>query len=235
MKLLASVAYQEHLAGMSQSQIAQKHGVSRSRVSQLLKTIPEYKPPANHSPKVPWTPERRSHAVALYASGMPIAQLEKACHTNWHTIHRILRDAGVSIRPQGVAQSGQYNPCWRGGRLIDEDGYVLVFLPQHPHANSNGYVREHRLVMEEKIGRYLLPEEVVHHTKGKQDNSPDHLMLFPNNAAHLAYDLKGRTPKWTEDGKRRMQEAAQRRSIAARSKRDAVALPSSIDPKRMSV
>lgn len=39
--------------------------------------------------------------------------------------------------------------------------------------------------MEEKIGRYLEPEEVVHHIdENKKNNDPDNLMLFENDAAH---------------------------------------------------
>lgn len=55
--------------------------------------------------------------------------------------------------------------------------------------------------MEAVIGRYLTSEEVVHHKDGnKQNNTPSNLELFMKNADHLAYELKGRVPKWTEAG-----------------------------------
>jgi len=56
-----------------------------------------------------------------------------------------------------------------------------------------GYVREQRLVMEAKLGRYLTPEEVVHHIDGdKENNDPDNLMLFANNGEHTRFHAEQR-------------------------------------------
>ena len=65
---------------------------------------------------------------------------------------------------------------------------MAILKPSHPGADANGYVREHRLVMEEKLGRYLRPEEVVHHIDGDPaNNAPENLRLFPNQTAHATY------------------------------------------------
>ena len=87
-------------------------------------------------------------------------------------------------------KKGPENPMWNGGKTIRR-GYVLMRRPDHPHANSRGYIAEHRLVKETELGRYLSAEEVLHHLDGdKQNNSPENLILFPNQNAHRRYHAK---------------------------------------------
>lgn len=65
-------------------------------------------------------------------------------------------------------------------RFINDKGYIKVRAWDHPRASKYGrHVLEHTLVMEKMIGRYLTPEESVHHKNGiRTDNRPDNLELW---------------------------------------------------------
>jgi uncharacterized protein (DUF1330 family) len=89
----------------------------------------------------------------------------------------------------GQKRKGKNNPRWKGGRML-QLGYWLVLVPDHPFS-TRGYVREHRLVMEKKIGRYLKKKEQVHHINGiKTDNRIENLILFPNASEHTKHHAR---------------------------------------------
>jgi hypothetical protein len=61
---------------------------------------------------------------------------------------------------------------WIGGKRLDGDGYMLIRdYGHHPNAPKNGYLFEHRLVMEKYLGRYLGKDETVHHINGVRDDN----------------------------------------------------------------
>jgi hypothetical protein len=90
-------------------------------------------------------------------------------------------------------RNGTNNPASRkstGGRIINNSGYIELFKPEHPYSGrvqqptkrtrrSAGWVLEHRYVLEQLLGRTLLPTETVHHKDGNRaHNDPSNLELW---------------------------------------------------------
>lgn len=97
-------------------------------------------------------------------------------------------------KPPGFHNSGMFQKgqsAWNyKGRYKRADGYIDVLMPDHPRSHGhkgavNRYVFEHVLVMEEHLGRYLVPPENVHHINHiRDDNRIENLRLCANNAEH---------------------------------------------------
>jgi hypothetical protein len=90
----------------------------------------------------------------------------------------------------GDARKGKNNPRWKGGKS-KAGGYIQISSHMHPYADGRGYVREHRLIVEKQIGRYLLRSEIVHHLGKKNVNKPECLMAFKNHSAHVRFESGG--------------------------------------------
>lgn len=99
-------------------------------------------------------------------------------------------------------ESGKDNPNWGGGRFKNTSGYMSVLDPDHPYA-VNGYVLEHRLVIEQWLREhepdsphlieirgvlYLKPGVVIHHIDEQKDNNALHnLYVFSCAAEHCFF------------------------------------------------
>ena len=70
----------------------------------------------------------------------------------------------------GHGKRGERHHKWNGGKRIDLNGYVHIVLPEHPRADTNGYVLEHIVIAEKALGKPLPKKAVVHHF----DENPSH-------------------------------------------------------------
>lgn len=86
---------------------------------------------------------------------------------------------------------GAKNPNWKGGSIIDGKGYRLLYVPEHPKASSNGYVREHILIAEKALGKPLPKGAVVHHPNGeKADNSRGNHVVCQDEGYHRLLHMR---------------------------------------------
>src|ERR1700682_45731 len=142
--------------------------------------------------------------IRRYEAGETVEDLGRWLGRSGKVVNKVLLKNGCKMRRRGP-KDGPGHKGWKGGRTIDKSGYVLVWNPDHPQANHAGYVREHRLVAEEILGRFLTRDEVVHHKDGdRSNNDPENLQVFDSNADHLRHELTGRVPEWTELGRERL-------------------------------
>jgi len=80
-----------------------------------------------------------------------------------------------------------------GAEWLTADGYVQVSAHGHPCARANGTVLKHRLVMERRLGRFLLPSEKVHHRDGVKTNNADENLELTDASSHSKmHNPKGR-------------------------------------------
>lgn len=78
-----------------------------------------------------------------------------------------------------MVRYGDPNENRKPGRSITRSGYVRIWMPEHPYAQSGHYVNEHRFVMEKALGRYLRKNETIHHKNGiRHDNRIENLELW---------------------------------------------------------
>lgn len=115
------------------------------------------------------TPFYGSPSVKRVTCSMP-------CRTEYY------RELGILLTG---GRKGASNSRWKGGRWKNDQGYMLVLCRDHPRADRHGYVREHRLVMEKHLRRFLTSDEVVHHVNHQRDdNRLENLKLYPSNGEH---------------------------------------------------
>lgn len=58
---------------------------------------------------------------------------------------------------------GKKNPNWNGGIIYDK-GRKLIYSPNHPNPDFlKKYCYEYKLIIENRLGRYLKKGEIVHH------------------------------------------------------------------------
>lgn len=117
-------------------------------------------------------------------------KLNKTPLAIWKKAHKI----GLVLSPEieklnrSLSRKGI---LFKNGRRKSSKGYVMILKKDHPRADKCGYVFEHILVAEQKIGRLISREESVHHINGiKNDNRPENLMIMKNGEHTRLHNLR---------------------------------------------
>ncbi len=100
----------------------------------------------------------------------------------------------VSTQEKPSSGRGAHN--WKGG--CNNGGYWYRKVVNHPLAYKRNQYPEHRLVMEEMLGRFLTASEVVHHINGnRMDNRAENLKVI-TQSEHAGLEMRGkRNPNGT--------------------------------------
>lgn len=130
---------------------------------------------------------------------------------------------------------GNKNPNWKSGRRKNIAGYIQVKSYYHPLKSSDGYVMEHRIIMEQWLRehdpnhhalieiddiKYLRKEWIPHHIDGKKDNNCIENLELMSAFKHKSFHNKGKTSNkkgntWEEMyGKKQAEEMKRKLSLA---------------------
>lgn len=160
--------------GLSGKQIAKRLGCSPAAVSMRMKASGiKTRSPHDYPPS-------EKQIAAWRENGKKLGQSES----------NKKRAAVLGRKNKGRRKRSDYE--FGGHEKVRDDGYIKVYVPDHPCATKDGFVMKHRLVMERHLGRYLTPDEDVHHINHvRNDNRLENLMLLTKKE-HAALHMRER-------------------------------------------
>jgi transposase-like protein len=181
---------------------AERAGVARQTLKKVLREagVPIVR-------RNQYTAEEREAMVAAYRREGSVARAAKALGCSPTTVADACAEAGLERdgREQRIPPSGT-SPNWR--RRTTTAGYI-VLDGWVPGWRRNHVIYEHRLVMEEHLGRALTSRETVHHKNGiRADNRIENLELRVGSHGTELLDDTGKVERMTKErgigqGKRR--------------------------------
>jgi len=126
--------------------------------------------------------------VKLYHGGLSVKKIAELAELYRATVVTYLARRGIKLRSKSesnILRRGKYG---KGYRI--KKGYRVLRLPFHPDADADGYVKEHRIIIEWHLGRFLRKDEDVHHiNEDKLDNRIENLELV-SRSKHMSIHMK---------------------------------------------
>ena len=126
--------------------------------------------------------------------GQPTRIATRTNRTYGHTVGQPVKFVkGHNFNRVGERENGRK-------KYTNAQGYVMVYQPDHPNVNCQGYVREHTIVVERALGKVLRTTANVHHVDGDPaNNDPRNLVVCDGMAYHKLLHMRARAKAATGD------------------------------------
>lgn len=142
-----------------------------------------------------WTHEQEELLKRSYSTHTNLELLELFPGRTFAAIHKKARKLGLvqSKEVEFINRSNaQKLPADCHKKTITQKGYVQIYAPDHPRADSCGRVLEHIVVFEMATGITVPTNCSIHHLNGnKQDNRIENLCMM-ENGAHTSFHHTGK-------------------------------------------
>ena len=115
---------------------------------------------------------------ALKTEYMTVKEIAIKINASETLVNRYIKEAKIKVMR------------YHKGFTVNDAGYVFLREPSHPRADSKGYVREHILVVESRIGRFLGEHEVIHHIDRQKDNNEQSNLVIMSKFNHKSLHSK---------------------------------------------
>jgi len=172
---------------MSPRQMARALHAQRKRIYAILDAN---RIPRKHFNRIKSPPSQSVLEELYWKQKLSITQIAQKLGLKWSTVKWCMDVYNIPKRTIAQAQKVRYGKDIKTVGTTLSCGYVKVICKGHPRADKDGYVFEHILVMEKKLGRFLTRSEHIHHINGiRDDNRPENLTLMSqaNHNLRTAY------------------------------------------------
>ena len=181
----------DYKSGLNTIELQEKYGIHASSILRTLRKMGVQMRTRSEATKGRPSPTRgkallsmrtfnHNAAIDLYKSGLSLNEVGRRVGAPAELVRKTLERNGVPRRPRGSRKGENNHPCL-GGARINHIGYVVR------RAERCGGRRglEHRLIVEDVIGRPLKRTEDIHHIDGNRANNANSNLLVCTHKYHM--------------------------------------------------
>jgi len=165
---------QRYTSGERSGALAKEYKCDRKMISSIAKRHGhhEYASMVKGGRRGINTKHLNERIVELHSQNLSQQKIGDAVGISQCVVSRVLRQLNLMPNNPKHIRIGEDNNFWKGGRIKNKDGYILISSNEYPTMRSKtGYILEHRLNMSRYLGRALEKWESVHHIDGDKENN----------------------------------------------------------------